>query len=296
MVSSGPVRRPRCFPCSTTRFRRVSLTSKMIPLRDDNPTRTFAFVTVGIIALNAVVFWYELYSSPVVARVEAFFANFALTPAYLTQTHSPQAYRTIFTSMFMHGGWLHIIGNMWFLWIFGNNVEDSVGHFKFIVFYLLCGIAAAAAQVAMSPDSTVPMIGASGAISGVLGAYLLLFPRARILTLVPIWIFLQFIRVPAVIFLVLWFGIQFLSGWVTVGNVEQGGVAFWAHVGGFVAGHGADPALQEARRQAVSIASGARTGVIVRSRPTALIRTATAKTAITRLTTPTNTLPGPNRF
>jgi membrane associated rhomboid family serine protease len=207
----------------------------MIPLRDDNPTRTFAFVTVGIIALNAVVFWYEL-SLPQGAPVQTFFANFALTPAHLTQTHSPQAYSTVLTSMFMHGGWLHIIGNMWFLWIFGNNVEDSVGHFKFIVFYLLCGIAAAAAQVAMSPGSTVPMIGASGAISGVLGAYLLLFPRARILTLVPIWIILQFIRVPAVIFLVLWFAIQFFSGWSSVASAQQGGVAFWAHVGGFVAG------------------------------------------------------------
>jgi membrane associated rhomboid family serine protease len=207
----------------------------MIPLRDDNPTRTFAFVTVGIIALNVVVFWHEL-SLPDGVRAQAFFGDFALIPAHLTQTHSPEAYRTIFTSMFMHGGWLHLIGNMWFLWIFGNNIEDSVGHFKFIIFYLLCGIAAAAAQVAISPDSIVPMIGASGAISGVLGAYLVLFPRSQILTLVPIWIFLQFIRVPAVIFLILWFAIQFLSGLATSQIHVTGGVAFWAHVGGFVAG------------------------------------------------------------
>jgi membrane associated rhomboid family serine protease len=127
----------------------------MIPLRDDNPTRTFAFVTVAIIALNAVVFWHEL-ALPEGARAEAFFADFALIPAHLTQAHTPEEYRTIFTSMFMHGGWLHIIGNMWFLWIFGNNIEDSVGHFKFVIFYLLCGIAAAAAQVAVSPQQAQP--------------------------------------------------------------------------------------------------------------------------------------------
>jgi membrane associated rhomboid family serine protease len=206
----------------------------MIPLRDENPTRTFAFVTVVIIALNAVVFWYEL-SLPNRAHVEAFFANFALTPAHLTQAPSPDAYRTIFTSMFMHGGWFHIIGNMWFLWIFGNNIEDSVGHFKFIFFYLLCGIGAAATQVAIAPDSTVPMIGASGAVSGVLGAYLLLFPRARVLVLFPIWIFWRLFHVPAMLMLILWFGMQLLSGWGTLGATE-GGVAFWAHIGGFVAG------------------------------------------------------------
>jgi membrane associated rhomboid family serine protease len=207
----------------------------MIPLRDDNPTRTFAFVTVGIIALNVVVFWHEL-TLPQGVSAETFFGSFALIPARLTQLPSPEAYRSIFTSMFLHGGWLHLIGNMWFLWIFGNNIEDSVGHFKFILFYLLCGIAAAAAQVAISPNSTVPMIGASGAISGVLGAYLVLFPRARILTLLPIWIFLQFIRVPAVIFLILWFVIQFLSGLAATQFNVTGGIAFWAHVGGFVAG------------------------------------------------------------
>jgi membrane associated rhomboid family serine protease len=206
----------------------------MIPLRDDIPTRTFAFVTVAIIALNAVVFWYEL-TLPDGPRAEAFFADFALTPAHLTKTHSPEVYRTIFTSMFMHGGWLHLVGNMLFLWIFGNNIEDSVGHFKFIIFYLLCGVAAAAAQVAVSPDSTVPMIGASGAISGVLGAYLLLFPRARVLVLFPIWIFWRLFHVPAVVMLIVWFAMQLLSGWATVGST-QGGVAFWAHVGGFVAG------------------------------------------------------------
>jgi membrane associated rhomboid family serine protease len=206
----------------------------MIPLRDENPTRTFAFVTVAIIALNALVFWHEL-TLPNTGQVEAFFANFSLTPARLTHAPSPATFSTIFTSMFMHGGWLHIIGNMLFLWIFGNNIEDSVGHFKFIFFYLLCGVAAAAAQVAIAPDSTVPMIGASGAISGVLGAYMLLFPRARVLVLFPIFIFWRLFYVPAVLMLIVWFGMQLLSGWATLGSAE-GGVAFWAHVGGFVAG------------------------------------------------------------
>ena len=207
----------------------------MIPLRDDQPTRTFAFITVAIIALNALVFWHEL-SLDNSSRVESFFATFALTPAYLTHAPSPDTYRTILTSMFLHGGWMHIIGNMWFLWIFGNNVEDSVGHFKFVVFYLLCGVAAGAAQVAISPDSTVPMIGASGAISGVLGAYLLLLPRARVLVLFPIWIFWRLFYVPAVLFIVLWFGVQLLSGLAVLHMDVNGGVAFWAHVGGFIAG------------------------------------------------------------
>ena len=207
----------------------------MIPLRDDNPTRTFAFVTVAIIALNAVVFWHEL-TLPGAGQVEAFVGNFALTPAHLTRMPSREAYLTIFTSMFLHGSWLHIIGNIWFLWIFGNNIEDSVGHFRFIFFYLLCGIAAAAAQVAISPESTTPMIGASGAISGVLGAYLLLFPRARVVVLLPIWIFWRLVEVPAVLMLIFWFGIQLLSGLAVRGVNLTGGVAFWAHVGGFVAG------------------------------------------------------------
>jgi membrane associated rhomboid family serine protease len=190
---------------------------------------------VAIIILNALVFWHEL-SLDNSRRVESFFAAFALTPAHLTHAPSVDSYLTIFTSMFLHGGWLHIIGNMWYLWIFGNNVEDSIGHFRFIVFYLLCGIAAAAAQVVISPDSTVPMIGASGAISGVLGAYLLLFPRARVLVLFPIWIFWRVFYVPAMLMLVLWFGVQLLSGLAVLRVDVNGGVAFWAHVGGFVAG------------------------------------------------------------
>jgi membrane associated rhomboid family serine protease len=207
----------------------------MIPIRDDNPTRTVSFVTVGLIAINALVFVHEL-RLPNEEHIQAFFASFALTPAHLVHAPSAAAYATAFTSMFLHGGWMHIIGNMWYLWIFGNNIEDSVGHFKFIIFYVLCGIAAAAAQVVVSPESTTPMVGASGAISGVLGAYLLLFPRARVLTLVPIWIFLRFIYLPAWLLLFFWFAIQLLSGLAVLGVNVTGGVAFWAHVGGFAAG------------------------------------------------------------
>ena len=206
----------------------------MIPLRDDNPTRTFSWVTILLIALNVAAFLYEL-SLPTRQGLEAFFADFALIPAAVTQTATPEAYRSVFTSMFLHGGWLHLIGNMLYLWIFGNNIEDSVGHFKFVFFYLLCGIAAAAAQVATAPDSLVPMIGASGAVSGVLGAYLLLFPRARVLVLIPIWIIIRFIYVPAWLMLIFWFALQLLSGAASRGQAH-GGVAFWAHIGGFVAG------------------------------------------------------------
>ena len=138
--------------------------------------------------------------------------------------------------MFLHGHWPHLLGNMLYLWIFGNNIEDAVGHFGFIVFYLLCGVGAAAAQVVVAPDSTVPMIGASGAVSGVLGAYLLLFPRARVLVLFPIWIFWRVFYVPAIVVLALWFVLQLLSGLAVLGVNITGGIAFWAHIGGFVSG------------------------------------------------------------
>jgi membrane associated rhomboid family serine protease len=207
----------------------------MIPLHDDNPTRRVAFVTVGLIVVNVLVFLYEL-TLPSTAQINAFFADFALIPATVSQAVTPGAYGTVFTSMFLHGGWMHLIGNMLYLWVFGNNIEDAAGHFRFLVFYLLCGAAAAAAQVAISPHSTVPMVGASGAVSGVLGAYLLLYPRARVLVVIPILIFLKFIYVPAMLLLVFWFALQLLSGWVTLGATHGGGVAFWAHIGGFAAG------------------------------------------------------------
>lgn len=206
----------------------------MIPIRDDNPTRTVAFVTIALIAANALAFVHELRLPATLT--EDFIRQFGLIPAVLTHGRQLADYLTVFTSMFLHGGWMHLIGNMLYLWIFGNNIEDAVGHFRFILFYLLCGAGAAATQVFISPDSTVPMIGASGAVSGVLGAYLLLYPRARVTVLIPIWIFIRFIEVPAVLMLVFWFGLQLLSGMLTRHMDVTGGVAFWAHIGGFVAG------------------------------------------------------------
>lgn len=205
----------------------------MIPLYDDNPTRSPAYVTVAFIALNVLVFFYEISLHPVDLR--EFVHGYGVIPVRVTSDPTADAYLTVVTSMFLHGGWMHLIGNMLYLWIFGNNVEDACGHGRFIVFYLLAGVAAAATQIFLHPNSTVPMIGASGAVSGVLGAYLMLYPRARVLVLVPIFFFVRFFYVPAVVLLVVWFALQLLSGWATLGDTG-GGVAFWAHIGGFVAG------------------------------------------------------------
>jgi membrane associated rhomboid family serine protease len=207
----------------------------MIPLRDDNPTRSFAILTLLLIAANIAVFVYQL-SLPNVAALQAFVADFGVVPAQITEPASPLVYRTVMTSMFLHGGWLHLAGNMLYLWIFGNNIEDACGRLRFLFFYLLCGLAAAGTQIAINPASTIPMIGASGAVSGILGAYLILYPHARVTVLIPIWIFLKFVQVPAWLMLVVWFGFQLLSGTATLGRVTGGGVAFWAHIGGFVAG------------------------------------------------------------
>lgn len=206
----------------------------MIPLRDENPTRTVAFVTITVIVANVLVFLHEVSLPP--RHLDAFVAHYGLLPAEIVNLPSAPAVRSVFTSMFLHGGWMHLIGNMLFLWIFGNNIEDSVGHVRFVFFYLLCGIGAAAAQVLVTPNSTIPMIGASGAISGVLGAYLLLFPRARVLVLLPIFIFYRLLYVPAWLMLIFWFALQLLSGAASLGANVKGGVAFWAHIGGFVAG------------------------------------------------------------
>jgi len=213
----------------------------MIPLRDHNPTRTVPFVTVALIAANLAVFLYQLN---VMAQGEQVFLRFvyqmAMFPAKVSHDFGADAVRSIFTSMFLHGGLLHIGGNMLYLWVFGNNIEDSMGHFRFLVFYTLCGYVAAFGHVLAAPDSQVPTMGASGAIAGVLGAYLLLFPRARIDTWVPVWwLFLTTIEVPAYFFLVFWFILQLLNGLPALAfdAVERGGgVAWWAHIGGFVAG------------------------------------------------------------
>lgn len=202
----------------------------MIPLRDIIPSRTAPIVTVILIAINALAFVFEL-SLPEVPR-QTFLTTFGVVPADFT-------WLTVFTSMFLHGGWLHFLGNMLYLWIFGDNVEDRMGHGRYLVFYLLCGTVAAIAQVLVSPDSTIPTIGASGAIAGVMGAYFVLYPHSRILTLIPIFVFLEVVEVPAIFFLGFWFLMQLLSG---VGSIAMrvqsgtGGIAFWAHVAGFAAG------------------------------------------------------------
>jgi membrane associated rhomboid family serine protease len=216
----------------------------MIPLRDVIPSRTTPYVTIGIIVLNALMFLWEL---SVGSQANLFVYTFGLVPADFTWTH-------VFTSMFVHGGWLHFGGNMLYLWIFGDNVEDRMGHGRFVVFYLLCGIAAALAQTAMAPDSTVPMVGASGAIAGVMGAYFVLYPRSRIVTLVPLFIFVQIMEVPAILFLGIWFLMQFISGVGSVATVatrNSGGVAFWAHVAGFVTGVVAVMVFRRPERQQV---------------------------------------------
>jgi membrane associated rhomboid family serine protease len=210
----------------------------MIPLRDDNPSRSTPFVTIGFIVACVLVFLWELSLG---AAAESAIYALGVIPAVLLgnvqlppelQLVPPAA--TIFTSMFMHGGWMHLIGNMLYLWIFGDNVEDSMGHARFVVFYVLCGIAAVFAQALPEPSSQIPMIGASGAISGVLGAYLLLHPQARVLVAVPFGFILHTMRLPAGLVLALWFALQLISN--AMAAPGQGGVAFRAHIGGFIAG------------------------------------------------------------
>jgi len=213
----------------------------VIPLRDSIPSRTFPVMTIALIALNVGVFVHQLSLGP--ARAASFVAAFGAVPAQITRAAAHAegtlaAPLTLFSSMFLHGGLLHLLGNMVFLWIFGNNVEDATGHLRFLAFYLLCGLAGAAAHVAGNPGSTVPMVGASGAISGVLGAYFLLYPFARIVTLVFFGFFAQTMNIPAFFFLGFWFFVQALSGATSLGGRAGGGggVAFLAHVGGFAAG------------------------------------------------------------
>jgi membrane associated rhomboid family serine protease len=202
----------------------------MIPLRDVIPSRTFPFFTVAFIVLNSIAFLYEL-SLPD-RTLEQFIFVYGVVPARLDLL-------SVFTSMFLHGGWAHFLGNMLFLWIFGDNVEDRLGHARFVVFYLLCGAAAVVAHVYMNPASMVPTIGASGAIAGVMGAYFVLYPHSRVLALVPLFIVFEVIEVPAILFLGIWFLMQFFYGVGSLGGgtgVEAGGVAFWAHIAGFLAG------------------------------------------------------------
>ncbi|HBZ72251.1 MAG TPA: rhomboid family intramembrane serine protease [Deltaproteobacteria bacterium] len=213
----------------------------MIPLRDDVPTRIAPTVTISLVALNVAAFLYELSLGPGRrghAGAEAFITSFGVVPRELLAPRvSLRTLLTPLTSMFLHGGFLHIGGNMLYLWIFGNNVEDSMGRVRFVVFYLMCGIAAALAQVVMDPSSNVPVVGASGAISGVMGAYLILYPRVRVYTLVPLGFFLTTIALPAWAMLGYWIVLQFLGALPAVAGAQaEAGVAFWAHIGGFIVG------------------------------------------------------------
>ena len=210
----------------------------MIPLHDDNPTQITPWVTVSLIVICVLVFFWQLSLGN---RVELAVYSLGMIPAVvfggkelLPELSLVPEWMTIFTSMFLHGGWMHLIGNMLYLWIFGNNIEDAMGHGRFIVFYLLCGVFAVLAQALPNPDSTIPMIGASGAISGVLGAYLLLYPHARVLVGIPFGFYLHTVYIPAGLVLGFWFVMQLISSAGSSG--EGGGVAFGAHIGGFIAG------------------------------------------------------------
>ena len=198
------------------------------PYKDDNPRILFPFVTYTIIGINSLVFIYQYFILPP-ELLGHIISTYALTPA------APSVI-TVFTSMFMHGGLMHIIFNMWFLWIFGDNIESVLGHKRYVLFYLLCGVGAALAQIQINTGSQIPMVGASGAIAGVLGAYLIRFPRATVHVLVILIIFITFIRVPAMVVIGIWFLSNLTAGLGTLGVEETGGTAWFAHLGGFVSG------------------------------------------------------------
>jgi len=245
----------------------------MFPLRDDNPTLLTPIVTVGLIIVNVLVWIYYQGGGLNPDLLGQSICQFGAIPAEVTgQTGGYQGVQlaenlapcefggltwgALLTSMFLHGSWLHLIGNMWFLWLFGNNIEDSMGHLRFLVFYLLTGLAGAGVHVFTAPGSFIPTVGASGAISGVMGGYLLLYPRIRIQTLFVLFIFIRIIAIPAWLVLGEWFALQLLSGWSK--PTEGGGVAFWAHIGGFVAGLllvkiFENPVLVEARRRHIQL-------------------------------------------
>lgn len=209
----------------------------MIPLRDDNPSSSTPVVTRALIGLNVLAFLLELMQGEGLAE---FLRGWGVVPGRLFASLSDPLYApfellTVFTSLFLHGGWLHLLGNMWYLWIFGDNVEDRLGHARFLAFYLASGFVAALVHSALMPGSAVPTVGASGAIAGVLGAYALAFPRARVLTLIPIIFFFQIVAIPALVLLGIWFLFQFISGTLSFGS-GSGGVAWWAHIAGFVFG------------------------------------------------------------
>lgn len=211
----------------------------MIPLKDNIPSKSFPVINITLITINIIIFFYEVSLGK---EVEYIFHSFGIVPRIFLENISDanilDAAIPIFTSMFLHGGILHLIGNMLFLWIFGDNVEDRLGHIGFLFFYILCGILAAIVHIFTNQTSSVPTIGASGAIAGVLGAYFILYPLARVSTLVLIGFFLTIVRIPAIIFLGMWFLIQFFQGTLQFALLEKdvGGIAWWAHAGGFLSG------------------------------------------------------------
>lgn len=211
----------------------------MIPLRDTIPAQSFPLVTLSCIGLNVLVFVYELGLGTSLGRFIAVYGFVPVRYFYLSETEPWNLltrFGPLFSAMFIHGGWLHLIGNMWMLWIFGDNVEDRLGKGRYLAYYLGCGVAATSLHALTTPDSHLPVVGASGAIAGVMGGYFVLFPRARVVTLIPILFFFQIISVPAVIFLALWFLVQLVQGLTTATVNISGGVAWWAHVGGFAVG------------------------------------------------------------
>jgi membrane associated rhomboid family serine protease len=224
----------------------------VFPYHDENETQRTPYVTMAVIAA-CVVAWILFQGAGSPLALAASVCNRGLIPGELTMslaagsafpmgdglvcyTDPGRQTSNLITSMFLHGSWMHLLGNMWFLWLFGNNIEDSMTRPRFVIFYLLCGLAAALTQVVANPDSEVPMVGASGAISGVMGAYLVLFPRVRVYTMVPLGFFLQSIPLPAWVMLIYWSVLQLFGGVTSIVSEEGGGVAFWAHIGGFVAG------------------------------------------------------------
>jgi membrane associated rhomboid family serine protease len=229
----------------------------MFPLKDTIQARSFPFVTLLIIAVNTAVFLVEISLGP---KLQTVIQVLGVVPKkyFLLAEYAPfnilERFGPIFTSMFLHGGWVHFLGNMWFLWIFGDNVEDRLGHFRYFLFYILSGVGAALVHIYMNPESTVPTIGASGAISGVMGAYILFFPHSTIITLVPIFFFVEFLEIPAIIFLGYWALLQLFQGTISLAlPPDMGGVAWWAHLGGFVCGMVLGPILQKRKRKRIQI-------------------------------------------
>jgi membrane associated rhomboid family serine protease len=211
----------------------------MFPLKDDNPTTITPIVTWMLIAVNTVIFLYQVSLGP---KGLQFVYQYGAIPAVVTgeaslpkQFVAIPPFLSIFTSMFLHGGWLHLIGNMWYLWIFGNNIEEAMGRLRYLVFYIVCGLTASLSHILLNAGSTLPSIGASGAIAGVLGAYLLLYPRARVLTFVVLIFFIRLLYIPAGFILGFWFLLQLMNS-SAAGSQNSGGVAVWAHIGGFIAG------------------------------------------------------------